>query len=508
MFMNELHILVNGLKNEEVNSIRFSFCKSFRIEKEEAAVEKLFEYLVENQNSETDDKAISLHVYGENKPEALKRLKSRLFSRILDTFTSDAFLLKEGVMDQSDKQSVRIRKKILQFRVLYRKKHGTDKAILFHILNEVIKEAKEYELYDVLADALSLKKYINVLRKGSDEITEMNKQIRQYQYAFNAVMNAGDCFFDIISNQDLLKAYSGSELEERLEQYLVQLKNDYDTTGSITILYYYKRLQLAHLQGQQKFVQLIDVCLDIINLLNKNKCINRTERMAAVYGSISKCLVFTGEFGPATENAKIAAGYYPPKSINYIIAKEQEFYSLFYGASYDKALIVLDELEKSPLINSGEFRLDKFLFFRSCIYFQKGLYKEALQICNRSLELTKDKNRWDLGIRYLKIMCLVELQLCDQAFASVEALRKIVGRNKIDGSSRDGLIYKALNEFGRASFAPIANTKLSQYVSELSTKEGEQAWKYYTHELIRFDEWISKNLKISVLTEKTTKVKV
>ncbi|MFL5754045.1 MAG: hypothetical protein ACJ76F_11605 [Bacteroidia bacterium] len=508
MSIIELHTLLNGLKTEEINSVRFSFCKSFRIEKEEAAAEKLFEYLVENQGAELDDELISKHIYGENKPDTLKKLKSRLFYRILDTFTSDAFLLKEGVFDLVDKQSVRIRKKLLQFRVLYRKKNGTDKSVLFHILSEIIKEAKEYELYDVVAEALSLKKYLNVLRKGGEELKEMNSQIRQYQDAYNAVMRAGDAYFDLVSNQDIIKNYTAEEVDKLVNSYLKELEEDYNINQSITILYYSKQIQLAFLQRTQKHQATIDVCLDMINLLNKHKCIYRTERMAAIYSNISKCLVFTGDFQNAAENAEKARNFYNSRNINYVVTREQEFYAYFYGEKYDTANLIIDELITLPIVNSGEFRQDKFQFFKACIYFQQGQFKDALNICNQWLELSRDKGRWDIGTRYLRIMCLVELQLLDQAYSSVEALRKIMSRNKADLSGRDELIYKSLNEFSRASFGPVCNSKLLRLIEDLSQTDSKSAWSYYSHELVPFHEWLKTKLKISLVEEKREKVRV
>ncbi len=510
MFMTELHTLVNGLKPEEINSIRYSFCKASKAEKEELAVEKLFDFLLLNQHKDIEDKVISIHVYGSKKDDALKRLKSRLFSKILDVFTSDAFLFKEGLMDNLDKQVVRIRKKILQFRVLLRKKNGTDKSILFHLLNEIIKEAKEFEQYDIICEALSFKKYLTVLRKGAAELKEINKQVEFYSNAYSAVLRAGDYYYDLVANQDLIKEYSAEEIDKLVADALIELDNDYKLTKSATILYYTRHIQLANLQRQQKHQATIDVCLDIINLLKKYKCIFRTERMGMIFGNISKCLVFTGDFVNAAKNAKKAQEYYSTKTLSYMIAKEQEFYALFYAGLFDKANDVITELQDVSLNNSGEFRQAKFLFFKACVHFNLKEYKEALQICNQSLDISRDKNRWDLGTRYVRIMSLVELQLHDQAYAGVEALRKTIGRNanKTGVSGRDELIYKILNEYSRSGFIAVDNDKLEQLIVELSDASGKNTWAYYTHELIPFHDWVGQKLKTTSKPKLLSKIKV
>ncbi len=507
--MTELHTLVNGLKLEEINSIRYSFCKTHKTEKDELAVEKLFEFLVATQGQEINDDIISQHVYGSKKEEALKRLKSRLFSKILDAFTSDAFLFKEGLMDNLDKQVVRIRKKILQLRVLYRKKNGCHKSILFHLLSEIIKEAKEYEQFDVVVEALTFKKYITVLGKGAAELKELNKQIEFYSQAYKAVNKAGDYYYLLTANQDLIKEYNSAEIDKLTNDALTELDQDFKLTKSYTVLYYRRHIQLAHLQTQSKHQATIDVCLDIIALLKKHKCIYRTERMGMIFGNISKCLVYIGDFNNAAKNAQKAQSFYQAKSLSYMIDKEQEFYALFYGCQYEKALGVIKELQEISLINSGEFRQSKFLFFRACVYFSRKEFKETLHICNQSLDISKDKNRWDLGTRYLRIMSLVELQLHDQAYAGVEALRKTIGRNvhKSELSSRDELIYKVLYEYAKNSFLSIESDKIVQYAEQLSSQEGLNSWSYYTHELIPFHVWISGKLKLNHKGKSTKKAK-
>ncbi len=511
MFMTELHTLINGLKPEEINSVRYSFCKANKSEKEELAVEKLFDFLVTNQGKDANDKTISAYVYGSWKEEALKRLKSRLFSKILDTFTSDVFLFKEGLMDNLDKQVVRIRKKILQFRVLLRKKYGSDKTILFHLLNEILKEAREYEQYDVVSEALNLKKYITVLRKGGiGEMKDLNKQIEYYSQAHRAVNRAVDYYYQLLANQDLIKEYTSSEIDKMMTEATKQMDEDYKLTKSVTILYYKRHIQLAHLQWQRKHQATIDVCLDIINLLKKHKCIFRTERMGMIFGNISKCLVYTGDFNNAAKNAQKAQSYYSSKSLSYMIAKEQEFYALFYACQYERALSIVKELQDVSIVNSGEFRQARFAFFKACICFNRKEYKETLQICNQSLDISRDKNRWDLGTRYLRIMCLVELQLHDQAYAGVEALRKTIGRNshKSELSSRDELIFKLLYEYARNSFIALDNDKINNLATDLSASNTEYAWNYYTHELIPFHKWMGLKIRNTTKTKLLKKARV
>ncbi len=496
--MIELFSLLNGLHQEEIKTIKGSF-KKVNADAESLFMAELFSIILSENGKFIQDKELSVMVYGQEKLLAIAKLKSRLFQFVLEVLSSDAVLSKEQLFDHSDYQVVRIRKKIVQFRVLYRKKYKVETSVMYHLLSEIIKEAKEYELYDVLVEALNFKKIMTVIRKGFSEIAAIEKQIDLYHYAYKALLKTNSYYFELVASQDLAhraktKTDQTDHVREFLREGIAEMKEYVDVTGSASIRYTQKFFQLDELLRNNKHDSGIDICLDILNILKKHKHLYRKERVGFVYDNISLCHVYKGNVDDSIVSAQKAQEYYSPGSFNFMISKEQEFSACFYGSSYNKALSIITELLKYPIMNMGEFRHDKYLFFEAATLFKLGNPRRALAISNQTLEINKDKSRWDLGIRYLRLMCMIELMDYDQAYSAIEALRKTMSRNNKQMAYRDEIVYKAFNEFASTGFSASPTNRLLELLQDLSSTESLNAWNYYTHEVIPVHKWIESKI--------------
>ncbi|MFL5764144.1 MAG: tetratricopeptide repeat protein [Bacteroidia bacterium] len=503
--MTELFSLINGLNQEEIKAVKYSFKKTGE-DDDGLYLEELCSIILSARGKPIPDTELSIAIYSKEKLSAIAKLKSRLFQYILEVLSSDAYLSKEQFFDPADKQIIRTRKKMLQFRVLYRKKNKTDSIVLFHLLSEIIKEAKEYEQYDILIDALYFKKTMLMIRKGFGEVKQIEKQIEYCQYSYKAFLKTADHYFEIISNQELLQQTNPGRLKEMLREAITEMEEFIKNTDSATIKYFCKQLQLDEMIRENKHTNSIDTCLDILNILNKHKHIYRGERVGVVYNNISICQVHRNDFDDAIASAQKAQEYYSEGSFNLMISKQQEFLACFYGSSYNRAHTIVTDLLQFPVSNSGDFRHDKHLLFQASVLFKLGEYREALITGNKALEVTKDKGRWDLGARYLRLLCMIELELHDPAYSAIEALRKALKRSEDGITLRDELIYRAFNEFASTGFSNIPTPKLIEALTELSLKDAATSWQYYNHEMIPIHKWIESKitLKTGVATSKVS----
>lgn len=494
--MDELFLLTKSLHQEEQNAIKQSF-KTAKRDAEDGLLERLFNIIVSKDSKIKSDKNLSLLLYKADKQAALSKAKSRLFNFILEVLSSENILNKEKLFDPIDKQGIRIRKKMLQFRVLYRKKNKVDPSVLMHLLSEIIAEAKNHEQYDTLVEALTFKKYLLITRRGFEEVKEIEKQIIFFQKAYGNSVYANDIYFDIVTNQEVTRRENPEEFRKRLLDGINILDKIVEQTNSATIGYLKKLIKLELLVVDNKNNETIKLCNEILEHIQKTPHLNKKERIAEIYGNLSYCLILNEEYEKAEKAIKKAFELIPKMGTHYLISKQQEFFVNFYAEQYNNALKNIEELLSMPMMNTGEFRYNKFLFFKACTFFQQKQFPFALKFCNESSKVSKDKGRWDLGNRYLKILCFIELNDSDEAFSSIEALRKIIGRTKQFDfvTQRDELIYKLLYEYSKNNFSQLPSNKLLNIITELEKPNCNNNWKHYTHELFPIHNWIKKRLK-------------
>jgi hypothetical protein len=492
--MIELFSLVKSLNKDEAKSVISSFKRVSGADADVFLLEKLTSHILNDSSDIQNDKKLSQLIYKSDKPAAIAKLKSRLFYHVLEVLCSDQVCQRDGYLAPCDRQILRIRKKMLEFRVIYRKSNPAKMQVLFHLLNEICKEAKEYEQYDTLVEALTFKKYFLMLRRATSDSEKIEKEIEFYSDAHRYAVKSNAHYFNLITNQEVINKLRPNEKETMLQTAVQEVKTYVDITNSALITYLHMIFKLELLLVTRKYTKTVPLCNAIVKHLIRNKHLYRKEWLGHAYDNLSYCQVFLQDYKSAAKNCEKAQSNYDAQNNSLVSSKQQEFFVNFYAQNYRRALHIMNDLLNFPIASLGMFRYDKFLFLKACALFQMKEYKPALAICERKLELSKDKWRWGLATRYLRIMCWIELNDHDKAFTIITAYRKLVERNSKNITVRDQNIYKLLNGYGRARFRS-SSSKIQNLIKKLSEENQEHSWEFYTHELIPIHSWVNSKLK-------------
>jgi len=495
--MANLHIVpfIQSLSDIETRIVEDYLQKSQPLfskeENKESKELTLFRFITANRQKSITDEDILSHVDIRD----LSHLKVHLYNKALEALTSDKFLENSSVFNDYDTAILSLKKKLLIFKISLRSiSHGKTEA-LKELLNDVIEGALDYEAYDTLTEALIAKKYFISIRQGHAEFDKVNADIEFYSYCTRAVFYATDCYYRIIISNDLIKSFSEKELDKHIRKSIKELETDFKKTKSQEINYYLHILLFAESERQKNYKKAIKQCNSLLELLKKSKVIYRKERIGNALLNLCYFKTLTGNYASAATDARKAKETYVENSFNYYISTEQEFHAFFYDKEFEKAEISVNVLLAHSLEDAGEFRKSKFTYYQACILFAIGKYKDALNILHESLEIEKDKSRWNVALRILQIQLFIELSKIDEASNALESLRKYMGRTgkSEEIRERDEVIVRFLREIEKNGFQyDSSNPAANKMLEELSDKKGLLAWEHYTPELIPFQEWVAK----------------
>ncbi len=494
--MAKSHIInfIQSLSTDEIKVAEDYLFKSFSTAKtnlEESKEIKLFKYILNNREKDISDSEIS-ETTGTTHPSSLK---TRLYEKVTEALTLDKHIFNTELFVENDQVIFKLKKRLLIFRILNRNINQKRFETLNQIINDIIIEGKEFEVYDLLIEALNARKYLIGLRSGLSEFEKINREVQFFDMCNKAVFNASDNYHRLILNTEFIKTLSQKEVDDHIAASIKQMEADYKLTNSQQVNYYLHIMRFALSERKKEYVKAIENCNKLISIIEKNKVVYRRERMGFALDNLCQFKIFTGKYAEAVKEAQKAQEYYNPNSINYIVSKEQEFYAYFYGAKYAQALNCIDTLIEHPTDDTGEFRKSKFIFYHAYVLFADKKYKEALQVLNKSLEIEKDKTRWNLSVRILNIMAFIQLEKLEEASRSLESLRKYVERTtkSEEIKSRDLLIIKILREMERDAFQyNPKNTIIAKLLKDLSEKNTPNSWEFYSSELIPFQNWITE----------------
>ncbi|MGQ0827537.1 MAG: hypothetical protein ACT4ON_03975 [Bacteroidota bacterium] len=447
----------------------------------------VFKLLTTNKNKIFTDDEILKHVPSGR----IAALKTNLYQKVLEAFSFDKHISNTGIFNEYDSISFILKKRLLIFKILLRSSNQGKTEALHELLNEIINTAKEYEIYEVLTEALASKKYFKGIRVGIKEFDKINEEIDLYNHCTRAMYNAADCYYRLILNNDFIKSFSKKELDNYFSSTIKQMEFDYKKTKSQQVNYYLHIMYFAKCEREKKYSEAIEYCNKIITMLKKSKVIYRKERMGFILDNICQLKIYTGDYDSAAADAKKAQEYYIKNSFEYIMSKEQELHAYLY-INETKALVCIGELLEHSLIDTGEFRKSKYVYYKACVLFISKDYKGTLDLLKTSLEIEKDKTRWNISLRILNIMVFIELNKINEASSYLEALSKHIQRSikEEEIKPRDILIVQLLRKLEKEGFNyDPKNAKVANMLKELSEKDTPLSWEHYSTELVPFHKW-------------------
>ncbi len=422
-----------------------------------------------------------------------RMLKSRAFNQITDILTSDYHIQNKGNFSPHDQTLLRLKKKILLARVISKTLNQNRTGPFKIFLNSIIAEAKKNEVYEVLLEGLLLKKYVFALKEGANQFMKIDQEISFYEMCQKRSYFANDCYFKIIINNNLMKFNNNKAFHKYILRAIRQLKEDYQTYKSQQINYYLHIILMFYFEKQKKYTISAKYCKTLYSIVKNSPVVYREERLGNVLINLSQYKTFTENFNEASKYAKEAQKHYIENSNNYLLSKDQEFHIYFYHKKYEKATVCLNELLKHKLIDSGQFTGAKYIYYKSSLLFAQKQYKQSYTLLNKSLEIEKEKSRWNISLRIMNIMLCIELGKIDEASRLLETLRKYVQRHEKNSEikHRDIMIVKLLRELEKDGFTyKKENKTIPKMLKDLSIKGKPTSWEHYSPELIPFHEWM------------------
>lgn len=470
-----------------------------------------------NSLNEAEKKSINHSLFSQKPPEVvLKRkfisqiiglssekipvnrmLKSRAFDDVLDVLISNYHLNKKN-FSAHDQTLFKLKKKILFARVLSKNIDQNRTRPFKTFLNIIITEAEKNEVYEVLIEALLIKKYFFALKENHKNFEKISQKINHFELCQKRIYFSSDCYYNIVINSNFLKFKNDKSFHSYIVASIRIIKADYQKYKSAQINYYLQIIIMYYYERQKKYLLAAKYCKMLFNLIKEKPVIYRKERLGFSLINLSQYKTFTENFNEAVKYAKMAQTYYLPNSNNYLMSKEQEFNIYFYNRKYTKAQDCLKELLNHKLIDSSNFNQSKYVYYQSVLYFEQNKCKQALSLLNRSLEIEKDKTRWNISLRILYIMIFIEMNKINEAFSSLESLRKYIERTgkSREISTRDILIVKLLREMEKSGFEYTPENKVTEkMIQKLSEKDSETSWEYFSSELIPIHKWIKNRKK-------------
>jgi hypothetical protein len=496
--MDKTHFLLRSLSPPQLKMLK-DYLHYFSVRKDpETQLLKLADIIIQSGDEVPSLEDCSRMIYGTMNYNGIQKLKSRLRKKIenlllLDTGTEK----RDKGLDELDKYIILVRRKVTLFHVLLLSKTDSSR-FLDAEMEEIIRISKKYELYSILIEQLKYKKWMVGLKEGEKEMNALSTDIKFYQKCEETLNKAVDCYYKAVIRTSHNTKSDRLGLQRFLKQSIRELGNENEAMGSAVVTYYSKQLEAMYYDSLHKISYSRQAAMEMLYIIKNNKSVFRKQRLAIAYIYLSNCDIRAGEYENAIQNASSARKYCLKNSVNYYGSVDYEFLARFYLSDLTGSQRLSHELLRSVKKEVGDFFFAKYLFYQASVYFALGRYKDTLRQLNFKMQLSKDKQGWDMSIRILKIQTTVEMSNLDDASAQVAALIKHAERAFLNGTlkPREKLILRTLRMLEHDGFSGLRIRQKLFKSYELLRNNVNYCWEPLSSELIPFESWLASHYNL------------
>ncbi|MBI3510663.1 MAG: hypothetical protein HY064_08360 [Bacteroidetes bacterium] len=471
------------------------FLTSFSMRNEKTKYWELSEYVLAREECPTLEEC-SLHLYNSQTDSRIIRIKNRVFARVLDSLLIDINISRFGYEDEMHPIQIHLRKKMILHELLrYTPLRVTVGAT---ILREVISTSKRYELFSILLDALYIKKWLGGMKEGFEYYKKIGSEIEFYEEAKMANQKANDLLIELNSYDVFNPNADPEQMESYMENTLKSLRSGYTKFKTKNILFtiYYFELALFHQRNQ--FKEGLALLEGTLEWLKNDKVVGRKFRIGTWYSQMAEFQALLGNYELALEQLRNSRKYFSESSMNVVVSKRSEINYIFQLGKYREAKDLIDELINKGTRVMGDFRRDILVYTKACCHFMLGEFKECSRIVSQKYVIMKDKLGWELNLRYLRIMTMIERGHPDEAMAMVESTSKFIERNRNNKmlTIRDRTICKLMQELAKEGFSfHSPSVQAYHYILLLMEKNKPHRWELLGTELVRPHNWAKNKYK-------------
>jgi tetratricopeptide (TPR) repeat protein len=488
--MEKLHFLIRSLSLQQRKILKVLQENLSSNKKTDTQSIRLVNLLLEQAETPSIE-ACSMALYGKMNYFAIQKIKSRLTRDIKNLLLFDSGMEKrKGSDDPLIDQGIAIRREMAQFYILLGKSGNS--AVLQQVMNEILRMAKTYEVYPALVEMLNHKKWMSGFRQGEPAFAQIEEQVTYYQRCYTSVTKAADFYHLGIIRSEFTDKKEKREFQHFLRESIAELNESYVSTHSAQVLFYLKHLEIMYYTGAGNPEVTHDVAIELLEIIKTSKAVHNKSRVGSVYGVLAACHMRMARYAKAIACAKASQRCFIKNSANYFNAMEYEFLANLYLGKTKRSKTICQKMLRSEKKETGDFRSSKYLYYLANICFLQKDFKQCLCILSQKLDLSKDKQGWDIQLRILLIMAMLELGHSDEAENQVFKLEKQAKQLGDSITLRQKMIVGTLCQLCKAGFSySQAKSKMLHNLSHLVDFK-EYAWDPVGAEQVRFELWLAE----------------
>lgn len=443
---------------------------------------------IEKEKEVTDEMALAMF-YESKDPTAFVHLKARLKQDIYNALLT---LMVEKVDGAT---AVYYCRRLLTIATLLHQRNA--QLNVQKVLKEIITIATQYELATEVIGALEMARTMDTARKNIKVFDKFSYQSQSWIHVLQKQTDAKTLFYKISipnvqqKNKEYLHQKNVLNHLERLDTL-----SRSDSKSNIADYYILSARVNGHLI-RQEFDLAFFYAKELVSLL-ETPTFKHSSMLSSGYLVAANASIECKQFESCIAHCSNALFYANPKGVSFLSALELLFAAQLIQDPKEARNVSI-QVEKQPRLKSDVFIRSKWLYYRACLLFREENFPEALRIVRDQTALFNDRTGWQLGLRLVHILILIEMDNLEMVEIRLQGYRQHLKRHKEPNTIRYRAILNLLTNLKKWNF-DYKKTVVQhiEVLKELIEGRGPFYRDPVAFEMIPFDWWL---LKKAAMTE-------
>jgi len=298
------------------------------------------------------------------------------------------------------------------------------------LINSILKKALKYEQYSIYLEAARVKLNVYAPKGKTNEMEELVKEIDYIQRLFD-FYNEVYLFFNRTTAIEEWKLHPNLKDEAELALKSFIEKKEHFPKHSYNVDYFIALIQLNFLEANAEHEAALSVASNTLNCVNEQEAIFSKRRLGSLLLHKIHNQLSARMYKDSIASIQECYNYNDPnKSNNGQLLVQYHFFALYYSKDYPSAYNLIQSLIGKTDKEEYPIRYSKRVYFRACLQFLRGHFKHSLSDLSATVELDSDREGWNLNIRILTTLNLIELEKFDEADREVTNLYQLLNTLK------------------------------------------------------------------------------
>ncbi len=489
--MNKLIDILNILNRSERQKLR----SIVRINSKESQSlkEKLLNILLKKPNIKEDE--LIKKLYNGKDASYFNTLKNKLFDDVIATLISQNN--DKLYVDEIPQNELACLKYYIIGRLALSR---SELKLGISLLEKAERIADKFGFYN---EALMIKDYLRVteaIRKGIKYIEKKNEQIEEISDLLKYELLTKGYTYDIGIHSTYVTNFD--------EAYISKINNTYKKSTDIfeqcdnpKVAYWHEYSSSLMCEINNDYETAISHYDKLLDIIHSSKQVYGTHRHISIVQNKVNALFRLDRLSDLKDNLEDLI--YSSKRIKMNLPKNHFFYR-FKELELRIAIKEVDELKFKEIIEvlkesewgKTPHHSNRLKLFESYFQYKLDNKQFALELLSEVTEITKDKSGWLLGVYYLKMITLMDLEEYYSLDFHIKNFEHLLFRQKKKNILRTKMIVKVFKTLIR-KHADYASTyeKHEDVMELLASNENNFYWDPLGFEIIRFDEWFNNKLQ-------------